>query len=178
MGGALAILAAATVPKRISALVLLAPAGLPLEKPVTNSLRNFVAQAAAGRYRLRDVVSSATELAASPRASVRLVRELRQLDLSAEMIRVREAGVRTTVIGCATDTLVTPDQCRRTARLLAASYRELSFDGGHVWMFGRWHRLARELARPEAISGLSRSAPPAHGDLMPASRPPHAGAVA
>jgi pimeloyl-ACP methyl ester carboxylesterase len=146
MGAALAMLAAASTPERVSALVLIAPAGLPLAKPIRESVSDFVRQLGAGTHRLRDVVESATELAHAPRAGIRLARALRRLDLSPEMDTIRAAGVPTTVIGCTTDTLVTPEQCRRVARRLSGRYRELALGGGHVWMFGRWPLLARELA--------------------------------
>jgi pimeloyl-ACP methyl ester carboxylesterase len=145
MGAALAILAAADAPKRVGALVLIAPAGLPLVKPVHACVAEFFRQLAAGRHDLHDVGQSAAELAAAPRATIRLARTLRRLDLSGEMSRIRAARIPTTVIACTTDTLVTSDHCRRTARLTGARYRELSLDGGHVWMFGRWPLLRREL---------------------------------
>ncbi len=58
---------------------------------------------------------------------------------------MREAGVDSTVIGCATDTMITFDHCRRAAGLLGARYRELTLDGGHLWMFAHPRQLVREL---------------------------------
>jgi pimeloyl-ACP methyl ester carboxylesterase len=145
MGAALAVLAAARAPERIESLVLIAPAGLPLVKPIRACVAELFCQLAAGRHDLSDVSRSAAELVAAPRAAIRLARALRRLDLSAEMSRIRSAGIPTTVIACSTDTLVTRDHCRETARLTGARYRELALDGGHVWMFGRWPLLRSEL---------------------------------
>jgi pimeloyl-ACP methyl ester carboxylesterase len=146
MGAALAVLAAARFPDRVSSLVLVAPSGLPISKSVRRILRDFSAQVLAGRYRADDVLPPLADLARSPRGSVRVARALRRLDLSREMERVRDAGVPVTVIACATDTLTTPGSSRRIAHLLGGRYRELRLDGGHVWMFGHWQLLARELS--------------------------------
>jgi len=43
---------------------------------------------------------------------------------------------------CATDTLVTPAQCRVAADLLGAEYRELELRGGHMWMLTSWPSFA------------------------------------
>jgi pimeloyl-ACP methyl ester carboxylesterase len=147
MGAALAVLAAASAPEHVEALILFGPAGLPLVKPVHRSALDFARQALQGRHRPRDLAKSALELLSAPRASIRLARTLRRLDLSDEMKSVRGFGIPVTVIGCDTDTLVTPDHCRKAAALLGAGYSELRLDGGHVWMFGRWQRFARELGR-------------------------------
>jgi pimeloyl-ACP methyl ester carboxylesterase len=147
MGAALAVLAAASAPEHVEALILIGPAGLPLGKPVHRCALDFVRQAVQGRHRLRDLSRSALELVSAPRASIRLARSLRRLDLTDEMKAVRSLGIPVTVIGCDTDTLVTPDHCRKAAALLGAGYSELRLDGGHVWMFGRWQRLAREMGR-------------------------------
>jgi pimeloyl-ACP methyl ester carboxylesterase len=150
MGAALAVLAAATAPDHVAGLVLIAPAGLPLRKPVRKSATDLVHQLAAGLYPLADALQSARELARSPRGAVRLVRALRGLDLSAQMKRVRAVGIPTTVVGCTTDTLVTPALCRRAAALLGAEYRELTLAGGHVWMLHRPPLLA-ELLRDRSL---------------------------
>lgn len=147
MGAALAVLAAVSAPESIAGLVLIAPAGLPLRKPVRASARDFARQLAAGTHAASDVLSSARELAASPRGALRLVRSLRRLDLAAQMDRIRVAGIPVTVVGCTTDTLVTTDQCRRVAALLGARYVELELPGGHVWM----------LDRPRALAALLRA---------------------
>ena len=152
MGAALAVLAAVTVPEHVEGLLLIAPAGLPLRKPVRRSVGDLARQLATRTYPVADVASGARELAAAPRAAVRLVRGLRRLDVSAHMERVRAARIPTLVVGCTTDTLVTPYHSRRVAELLGAEYRELAIDGGHVWMFEQPSLL-------EAIlrGGLTRS---------------------
>ena len=145
MGAALAILVAARNPASVSDLVLIAPAGLPLTKPVRASAADFMRQLGTGTHRIRDTAGAAAELVAAPRSAVRLARTLRRLDLREEMSRVRQQGTPVTVIGCDSDTLTPPRHCRETAELLGASYQELRLDGGHVWMFSRWHSLANAL---------------------------------
>jgi pimeloyl-ACP methyl ester carboxylesterase len=145
MGAALAILVAARDPASTSGLILIAPAGLPLTKPVRASAADLVRQLGTGTHRIRDVTNSAAELAAAPRSTVRLIRALRHLDLHDEMTRIRRQGTPVTVIGCDSDTLTPPHHCRKTAELLGGSYKELRLDGGHVWMFGRWPCLADAL---------------------------------
>ena len=146
MGAALAVLAAASAPERVSRLVLVAPAGLPLSKPARECLADFLRSLKAGRYSREDVLPSLGDLARAPRAAVRLARTLQRLDLSRQMEHVRAAGIPATVIACSTDTLTTPESAHRAASLLGARYRELRLGGGHVWMFGGWDRLASELA--------------------------------
>jgi pimeloyl-ACP methyl ester carboxylesterase len=147
MGAALAILVAAQNPDAVSGLLLIAPAGLPLSKPIRTSAGDFTRQLVTGTHRVGDALSSAVELLASPAGSVRLIRALRRLDLRRQMAAVREAGMPVTVIGCATDTLTTPEHCISTAALLGGRYHELRLDGGHVWMFGRWSALETVLVR-------------------------------
>jgi pimeloyl-ACP methyl ester carboxylesterase len=145
LGAGLAVLAAAEVPERIAGLVLVAPSGLPIRKPVQRIVHDFLAQLMAGRFRATDVLLPATDIARSPRAAVWIAGALRRLDISEQLRILRDAGVPATVIACATDTLTTPQSSRRIAHLLGAEYRELRLDGGHVWMFGRWNLLAEEL---------------------------------
>jgi pimeloyl-ACP methyl ester carboxylesterase len=147
MGAALAILVAAGNPEAVSGLLLIAPAGLPLHKPIRTSARDLARQLVTGTHRAGDALLSAAELLAAPAASVRLVRALRGLDLRPQMSSVREAGTPVTVIGCTTDTLTTPAHCVDAAAMLGGSYRELRLDGGHVWMFGRWNALHSVLAK-------------------------------
>jgi pimeloyl-ACP methyl ester carboxylesterase len=150
MGGALCTLAAALWPERVSRIVLVAPAGLPLSKPLHRSGLNFVGQVASRRFSLAETARSLRAAAAAPACALRLALAVRALDLSTEMHELREAQVAATVIGCTTDTLVTPRHCRRAAELLGASYHELSLAGGHMWMFGSWARFRYELARAAA----------------------------
>lgn len=146
MGGALAIAAAAARPDCVRGLVLVSPAGLPLTKPIRASLGDLCAQAARRRYPARPAVETLRALLARPHRALRLAREVRGLDLSEEMSRVRTAGIAATVLGCTTDTLVTVGHTRRAADLLGADYRELSEPGGHMWMLTAWSRFRRELA--------------------------------
>jgi pimeloyl-ACP methyl ester carboxylesterase len=151
MGAALAVLAAVSAPEHVSGLLLIAPAGLPLRKPLRRSATDFARQLAARTYPVHDVVAGARELVAAPRSAARLVRALRRLDLSGPMVRVRAAGIPTVVVGCTTDTLVPPDHSRRVARLLGAEYRELDVAGGHIWMLRRPSLMASILE-----SGIAR----------------------
>lgn len=146
LGGAVALLATTQAPDRVSALVLVGPAGLPLEHPYLRSIRATVAGALRGRYTTGEMAASLAELGAAPRSALRLARTLERLDLSAEMTVVRAAGVPVTVLAADTDALVPPVSCRRAAELLGADYRELHVDGGHTWMYGHWARLQQELA--------------------------------
>ena len=173
MGAALAVLAAVTVPERVAGLVLIGPACLPLTKPVRSSAVDFARQLAARTYAVADVVAGVRELARAPRSALRLVRALRRLDLSVHLQRVRAAGIPCVVVGCSTDTLVTPEHCRDVALLLDAEYLELTVPGGHVWMLerplllstlldeysarGRSQTSHRPHARPRATSGTPGS---------------------
>jgi pimeloyl-ACP methyl ester carboxylesterase len=146
LGGAVALLATTRAPDRVRALVLVGPAGLPLEHPYLRSIRATVAGALRRRYTTGEMAASLAEVGAAPRSALRLARTLERLDLSAEMAAVRAAGVPVTVVAADTDALVPPVSCRRAAELLGADYRELHVDGGHTWMYGRWARLRQELA--------------------------------
>jgi pimeloyl-ACP methyl ester carboxylesterase len=150
MGAALAIAVALRVPDRVSGLVLIAPAVLPLRKPVRDSLRELIIQLARGTHAFSDVAASTRDLARAPRSATRLVRTLRRLDLSKQMARLKAHGTPAIVIGCTTDTLVTPAHCRHAARRLGAEYRELELEGGHVWM----------LDQPTALRALLAECPP------------------
>jgi len=142
MGGALAILAAAEVPELVERLALIAPAGLPLDKPIRQSLRDFLSQLASGDYPHRLALAALLALARAPRSALALAQHVRELDLRRECARVRAAGIPTTVIGCVTDTLVTTDRTRALADALGARYDELDLHGGHMWMLADAPRLA------------------------------------
>lgn len=146
MGGALAIAAAAASPERVRGLVLVSPAGLPLVKPMRSSLRELGVQAASRRFPARPAARTLRAVLARPRHALGLARDVRALDLSEEMRRVRDADIAVTVLGCTSDTLVTTGHSRRAARLLGARYRELTATGGHMWMLTAWSRFERELA--------------------------------
>jgi pimeloyl-ACP methyl ester carboxylesterase len=145
MGGALAILAAAEMPELVERLVLIAPAGLPLEKPIRQSLRDFFGQIVRGDYPHPLAFSALLALARAPHAAYMLAQHVRALDLRRECSRVRAAHIPTTVIGCVTDTLVTTDSARSLAGELGARYEELDLRGGHMWMLADHRRLATVL---------------------------------
>lgn len=136
MGAALAVLAAQEDPERIRRLVLLAPAGLPLTKPVAASLRDFAGQLATRLYPARDAARALAAVATSPRSARRLATAVRALDLERQLRALSALGVRVDVVGCRTDTLTPAGHCRRIAELAGARYRELDLPGGHMWMLG------------------------------------------
>jgi pimeloyl-ACP methyl ester carboxylesterase len=137
MGGALAILAAAERPELVERLVLIAPAGLPLDKPITRSVKEFLRQVASGAYPHRLAVGAVLSLARAPHSAYALAQHVRALDLRRECARIRAAGIPTKVVGCLTDTLVTTDRTRALAAALGACYEELDLQGGHMWMLNR-----------------------------------------
>jgi pimeloyl-ACP methyl ester carboxylesterase len=145
MGGALVLLAAAELPELVERLILVSPAGLPLDKPLHRSASTFVGQVARGCYPPGALCRSLAHTAAAPRAALRLARRVHALDLSVELAPLHARPIPCTVIGCATDTLTTPAHCRRMAALLAARYRELDAAEGHIWMVAQPERLAAEL---------------------------------
>jgi pimeloyl-ACP methyl ester carboxylesterase len=142
MGGALAILAAAEMPELVARLVLIAPAGLPLEKPIRQSLRDFIGQLVSGDYPRPLAFQALLALARAPHAAFVLAQQVRALDLRRECARVRAARIPTTVIGCVTDTLVTTDRTHALATALGARYEELDLRGGHMWMLADRRALA------------------------------------
>jgi len=146
MGGALAIMAAAEAPELVERLVLIAPAGLPLDKPIRKSLRDFLRQLASGDYPHRLALAALLALASAPRSAVSLAQHVRTLDLRLECASVRAASIPTTVIGCLTDTLVTTDRTRALATALGAHYQELDLRGGHMWMLSDRSLLASVVA--------------------------------
>jgi pimeloyl-ACP methyl ester carboxylesterase len=146
MGGALAIQAAAGMPELVERLVLIAPAGLPIDKPILRSVRDFFRQVASGDYPCGTAWSALAAVARAPRAAFALAQQVRALDLRRECARVRAAGIPTTVIGCVSDTLVTTDRTRTLAEALGARYDELDLDGGHMWMLADRSRLAAAVA--------------------------------
>src|SRR5215472_10904880 len=146
MGGALAIMAAAATPELVERLVLIAPAGLPLDKPIRRSLHDFLRQLVSGDYPHRLALAATLALARAPRSALALAQVLRTLDLRRECARVRAAGIPTTVLGCVTDTLVTTDRTRTLAAALGAQYEELDLRGGHMWMLSDGSQLASAVA--------------------------------
>lgn len=146
MGAALAILAAVDMPELVERLVLVAPAGLPLDKPIRKSVRDFARQVAYGIYPRDVAAAAAAAVARAPRAALALAQEVRRLDLRRECARVRAAGIPTLVVGCASDTLVTGDRARMLAAALGAEYRELPLGSGHMWMLAEHERFAAVLS--------------------------------
>jgi pimeloyl-ACP methyl ester carboxylesterase len=146
MGAALAILAAAESPELVERLVLVAPAGLPLQKPIAASLIDFVRQIVRGVYPRGPVAHALAAVARAPRAALAIAGEVRALDLRRECAHVRAAGVPALVVGCSSDTLVTRRHAQTLADALGAEYRELTLAGGHMWMLGAHELLARVLA--------------------------------
>ena len=147
MGAALAILAAAESPQLVERLVLVAPAGLPLQKPIWASLVDFVRQVARGIYPRAAAARAFAAVARAPRAAFSLAEEVRALDLRRECARVRAAGIPVLVVGCSSDTLVTRGHSRALAEALGADYRELTLSGGHMWMLRARDAFARVLAQ-------------------------------
>jgi pimeloyl-ACP methyl ester carboxylesterase len=145
MGAALAIAGAAARPERMERLLLISPAGLPLAKRMSASLGEFAAQVAHGRYPLGAAARSTRAALGAPSSALRLARAVHTSNLSREMAAVRAARVDVRVVGIRTDTLVTPDHCRRAATLLGAAYSELAVEGGHMWMLDSWPQLAQML---------------------------------
>jgi|SRR5579872_4218872 len=142
MGAALAILAAADDPELVEELVLISPAGLPLEKPIRKSLDDFLRQLLRGRYPRGLAASAALAVVRAPRAALRLALHVRDLDLRRECERIRESGIPVTVVGCISDTLVTASHARTLADALGARYEELDVRGGHMWMLDDGARFA------------------------------------
>ena len=146
LGGALSLLAAAEEPERVAGLVLVSPAGLPITKPMPRSAAQFGMQVTSRRVPLHIAGRALWSVACAPRQAFGVAQAVRDLDLSAQMQRIRAAGIPTTVVACSTDTLVTASSCRRAADLLGARYRELPIEGGHMWMFhDLWWRMRLEL---------------------------------
>jgi pimeloyl-ACP methyl ester carboxylesterase len=145
MGAALAILAAAESPELVERLVLVGPAGMPLQKPMAASVAEFLRQVARGVYPRVAAARALAAVARAPRAALALAEEVRALDLRRECARVRAAAIPALVVGCSTDTLVTRGHAQALADALGADYRELSLAGGHMWMLHAHELLARVL---------------------------------
>src|SRR5262245_28354504 len=147
MGAALSVAVAAEIPEQVGGLLLIAPAGLPLTKPMRRCVADFSGHVLRGRYPKRLALRGVAGVLAAPGSALVLARRVRVLDLSTEMRRVRRHSIPSTVVGCVTDTLVTIQHCQEAARLLGADYRELDLPGGHLWMLEATGRLRAELAR-------------------------------
>jgi pimeloyl-ACP methyl ester carboxylesterase len=147
MGGALAVLAAVDQPELVEKLILLSPAGLPVNKPLWASTATFTGQVARGCYPAGELCRALARTATAPRAALRVARTVHDLDLTPELAGIRTHRIPCTVVGCVGDGLTTPAHCRRLATLLNASYREVDASEGHIWMITDPQRLANELTR-------------------------------
>jgi pimeloyl-ACP methyl ester carboxylesterase len=145
LGAALAVLAAAASPELVTRLILVAPAGLPYTKPVRGAARALASQIVRGRYPAAELARAGLHVAAAPRAALRLAHDVHDLDLGADLARVRAHAIPSTVVGCAQDELATPSHCRRLASLLGADYREVDARDGHIWPITEPELLRREL---------------------------------
>ena len=146
MGAALAIYAAADSPELVERLVLIAPAGLPLSKPIRESLRDFAGQVRSGGYPRHLAARALLAVARAPRRALAVAGHVRALDLRRECARIEAAGIPATVIGCVSDTLVTSEHARALAEAMGAGYVELDLRGGHMWMLADRERLAAIVA--------------------------------
>ena len=95
------------------------------------------ARASAGRDRRRGRAllgaRAGSWAAGSGRVRAGLRRRVHDLDLRPELRRIGEHAIRSTIIGCPSDELVTPAHAREIARLLRGEYREYSSQNGHIW---------------------------------------------
>jgi pimeloyl-ACP methyl ester carboxylesterase len=146
LGAALAITAAADRPDLVERLILLSPAGLPLSKPMRDSLWLTIKQVVQGLYPTEEVAAVVGETIKHPRATYRLAREAHDLDLGNEMSRVAAAGIPALVVACASDTLTTPAVCQAIAGKLGCSYEQIE-GAGHMWMLSDWPRFRAFLGR-------------------------------
>lgn len=145
MGAVLAVLVTADHPRAVERLILISPAGLPLDKPLRRIVATSIVQVAHGWYPPAELRRALFRTAAAPLSALRLARAVHDLDLAPELDRIKTIGVPATVIGCSTDRLTTPAHCRRLAALIDAPYREVQAPGGHVWMLARPALLQAEL---------------------------------
>jgi pimeloyl-ACP methyl ester carboxylesterase len=156
-GAVLAVHAALAGGAEIDRLVLVSPSALPLDKPVPLMLWDFSRRVAAGWLPPRDAARAARQVVFHPLLARRLGMEVRAIDLSEDLARVRDRGLPCTVIAASTDTLTPPSLCRRVAELCGGEYRELDVPGGHLWFLRARDLLAGEL------SVASRPPGPAEG---------------
>ncbi len=133
LGAAVSVAAAAEMPGLVARLLLIAPAGLPLTKPVRESLGELRTQVREGAYPSLELAWAVAGALRAPRSAWRLGQAVRALDLRTELAAVRAAGIRCEVVGCAGDTLTPVEHCRRVARLAGAEFREIAAQGGHMW---------------------------------------------
>jgi pimeloyl-ACP methyl ester carboxylesterase len=153
LGAALAIAAAADRPDLVEALRLFSPAGLPLSKPIRDSLWLAARQVVQGLFPAREVAATVGETIRHPLAMHRLAREAHDLDLTGELTRVAAAGIPALVVVGATDTLTTPAVCEAIAAALGCPCQQI--DGaGHNWMMSDWPRFRALLAAQTSFGTL------------------------
>jgi pimeloyl-ACP methyl ester carboxylesterase len=136
-GAALAVFAALDEHVSAERLVLVNPAVLPLTKPVPVMLLDFFRRLAAGWFPPGEAEKSIRQVVLHPIVSRRLGIDVRLLDLTPELERLRGRNLATTVVATNSDTLTTPAQCRRVAELAGGEYREVDAAGGHLWFLRR-----------------------------------------
>ena len=81
----LALLAAVDQPEMVEKLILLSPAGLPLNKPLWASTTTFVGQVARGCYPAGELCRALAGTATAPRAALRVARTVHDLDVTPEL---------------------------------------------------------------------------------------------
>ena len=133
LGAAIAVATANRCPGKIERLVLVAPAGLPLVKTKTASLRDFCRQSAAGAFPIPELIGAISDALRAPRRAYRLACAAHRLDLRAELETLGASGVPCDVIGCTSDTLTPVAHCREIARLAGAAFTTVQARSGHNW---------------------------------------------
>lgn len=161
MGGALAVLAASDRPELVEHLALISPAGVPLDKPIVKSAATFFSQVIRGCYPARELGHMVLNTAVAPRCAYRLARDVHDLDLRPVLRRIGEQAVRSTIIGCPTDELVTPAHAQEIAALLGGEYHEYRSSNGHIWPITDPEGLSAELAfacgsEPRSVASTSQ----------------------
>ena len=145
LGAALALFVALDERIAVERLVLVSPAALPLTKPPVLMLLDFVRRVAAGWFPPGEASRAVRDVLVQPVSARRLGNDVRRLDLTPELGRLRARGIPAVVVGTTTDTLTTPRHCLRVGELLGAEYHELDVEGGHLWFLRRPDLLAAEL---------------------------------
>jgi pimeloyl-ACP methyl ester carboxylesterase len=145
-GAVLAVHAALAEGVEVERLVLVSPSALPLDKPVPLMFWDFSRRVAAGWFPPREAARAVRQVLFHPLLARRLGMEVRAIDLSEELARLRDRGVPCTVVAASTDTLTPPSLCRRVAELCGGDYREVDVPGGHLWFLRAHDLLASELA--------------------------------
>jgi pimeloyl-ACP methyl ester carboxylesterase len=141
LGGAVAIAVAARLPSRIASVTVFGPAGLPTPGGLRRAARDVISSGLHLRLSTMTASRSALRTLDSPRAALRLAREVERLDLAAELAVLHDAAIPFTVVSAAGDHVAPPDVCRRMALLGGGSLvvDEAGYD--HLWV----------ITRPEAM---------------------------